>query len=238
MKLDQEPKKGLISTALVDDDLVYREFLSALLRQIPEVELIHAWESAEAMLADTKFEKVKLLFVDLDLPGLGGLGLLSQVNQMENPPLCVVLTASRKVENVFIAIRNGASGYLIKSADPKTFQESLRQILHDGVSLSPGIARLLVQEFRDKSQVMATVGGTKAIQSLTERERQVLSGLARCGNAKAVGQDLGLSHETVRVHMKKIYQKLHVKSKAEAVALLKENAKIEERLTAKATPIA
>jgi DNA-binding NarL/FixJ family response regulator len=150
----------------------------------------------------------------------------------------VVLTSSSAAEDVFAAIRNGASGYLIKSGDPQTFQESLKQMIHDGVSLSPSIARLLVQEFRQKEQAKASARHPVAVQSLTAREREVLNGLARCGNAKAVGQELELSHETVRVHMKKIYQKLHVKSKAEAVALLQENAKIEERLTAKATPIA
>jgi DNA-binding NarL/FixJ family response regulator len=132
----------------------------------------------------------------------------------------VVLTASRNVEDVFTAIRNGASGYLIKSADPKAFQESLRQIINDGVSLSPSIARLLVEEFREKAQKMAIAGRTKAIQSLTEREREVLNSLAISGRAKDVAQELGLSHETIRVHMKNIYQKLHVNSKSEALALL------------------
>lgn len=223
MNANQVPQKGPILAALVDDDLVYREFLTALLRQIPEVELVHSWESSEAMLADSRYKKVELLFIDLELPGLGGLELLCQMNQMEDPPLCVVLTSSRSVDDVFTAIRNGASGYLIKSGDPQTFQDSLKQVIQDGVSLSPSIARLLVQEFRQKEQAKASARHPAAVQSLTTREREVLNGLARCGNAKAVGQELGLSHETVRVHMKKLYQKLHVKSKAEALALLNQD---------------
>jgi DNA-binding NarL/FixJ family response regulator len=144
---------------------------------------------------------------------------------MDDHPQCVVLTSSSAAEDVFTAIRNGASGYLIKSGDPQTFQESLKQVIQDGVSLSPSIARLLVQEFRQKAQAKASARNPDAIQSLTEREREVLNGLAKRGSAKEVGQKLGLSHETVRVHMKKIYQKLHVNSKAEAVALLDQEGK-------------
>jgi DNA-binding NarL/FixJ family response regulator len=207
-------------TALVDDDPVYRGFLETLLSQLPEIELVKSWESAEELLADAKIQEVELLFVDLGLPGQGGLGLISKLNQMNNPPQCVVLTSSTDPEDVFAAIRNGACGYLIKSGDAKIFQESLKQIIHDGVSLSPSIARLLVQEFRQKAPAKPLVKKHQSVQSLTSREREVLNALAKLGNAKDVGRHLELSHETVRVHMKKIYQKLHVNSKVEALSLL------------------
>lgn len=217
-KTSKKPRKA----ALVDDDQIYREFVAALLRQMPEVELVDAWESAETMLADPRFEEVELLFVDLEMPGMGGLAIISHLNQMEDPPLCVVLTSSSNPEDVFTAIRDGASGYLIKSSDPQIFQESLKQIILDGVSLSPSIARLLVREFRQKALARKSSRNLSGIKCLTEREIQVLNGLSRHGSAKQVGQEMGLSHETVRVHMKKIYQKLHVNSKAEAIALLKQ----------------
>lgn len=199
--------------------------MKTLLRRMPEVDLVDAWESSEAMLADPRFQQVGLLLVDLEMPGLGGLDLLSHLNRMEDPPLCVVLTVSRTVEDVFTALRNGASGFLIKSGDPQTFQESLKQVLQDGVSLSPSIARLLVQEFRHNAQARSSAIRPNGIKSLTKRELEVLNGLAERGSAKEVGHELGLSHETVRAHMKKIYQKLHVNSKVEALALLKKSAK-------------
>jgi DNA-binding NarL/FixJ family response regulator len=218
--MSSPPEESPRKTALVEDDVVYREFVTVLLQQMPEVDLVHSWESAEAMLADPQSQEVELLFVDLELPGLGGLGLISQLNQMDDPPLCVVLTSSRAAEDVFTAIRNGASGYLIKSGDPQTFQESLREMIDDGVSLSPAIARLLVTEFRQKAPAGPSAGGRQSVRSLTKREREVLNGLAKLGSAKEVAMDLYVSHETVRAHMKKIYQKLHVNSKSEALALL------------------
>lgn len=214
------PKDRPRKTGIVEDDVVYREFVTVLLRQMPEVEFVNSWASAEAMRADRQSQEVELLFVDLELPGLGGLELISQLNQMVTPPLSVVLTSSRAAEDVFTAVRNGASGYLIKSGDPQTFQDSLKEIIHDGVSLSPEIARLLVAEFRRKAPGRPSAGWPQPLESLTNREREVLNGLAKLGSAKGVASSLHMSHETVRVHMKKIYRKLHVNSKSEALALL------------------
>lgn len=203
---------------MVEDDPVYRAYLTGLLKNTPEVEFVHAWESAEAMLADTRFPHVGLLFIDLELPGVSGLELISRLGRLPQPPRCVVLTSSLDPEDVFTAIRGGASGYLVKSTDPQAFLENLRQVIQDGVSLSPFIARMLIDEFR---QAAPQPGGRHlALKTLTARERQVLDTMAKHGSAKGMGEALGLSHETVRVHMKKIYQKLHVKSKAEALAVL------------------
>ena len=203
---------------MVEDDPVYRAYLSGLLKNTPEIELVHAWESAEAMLADTRFLLVELLFIDLELPGISGLELLSRLIKLQNPPRCVVLTSSLEPEHVFSAIRGGASGYVVKTLDTQAFLDNLRQLIQDGVSLSPFIARMLIDEFRHAPPQPG--GRHLAVKTLTARERQVLDSMTRHGRAKGIGEALGLSHETVRVHMKKIYQKLHVKSKSEALAVL------------------
>lgn len=204
--------------ALVEDDPVYRAYLTGLLKRTPEVELVQAWESAEAMVADRRFLEVDLMFIDLELPGLSGVELIANLHKLPAPPLCVMLTSSSAPEDVFAAIRSGASGYLVKTADPGVFAERLRQIIQDGVSLSPVIAQMLMGEFRHASASPARK--KSSLRSLTLREREVLQQMSKHGNAKEVGAIMGLSHETVRVHMKKIYQKLHVNSKAEALEVL------------------
>lgn len=217
-KVTRLSQGGPTRVALVEDDPIYRAYLTGLLKKTPEVELVHAWESAEALVADKRFLDADLLFIDLELPGLSGVELITNLHKLPAPPRCVVLTSSSAPEDVFAAMRSGASGYLVKTADPETFAEQLRQIIQDGVSLSPVIAKLLMDEFRHTS--ISPARKKSALRSLTARELEVLQELARHGNAKEVGAVLGLSHETVRVHMKKIYQKLHVKSKAEALAVL------------------
>jgi DNA-binding NarL/FixJ family response regulator len=218
--LQQSP----LRIALVEDDLVYRAYMTGLLKRSPGVEVIHAWDSAEAMLADTRFLLVELLFVDLELPGMNGLELISRLSKLPDPPTCVVLTSSLKFEDIMSAIRGGASGYLVKSSDSQTFLESLRQVITDGVSLSPLIARVLMDQFRFLPVKQST--RNLHLETLTPREREVLDSMARNASAKGMGEALGLSHETVRVHMKKIYQKLHVKSKSEALAVLAQQSLI------------
>lgn len=217
-KTTSRPKGGPTRVALVEDDPVYRAYLTGLLKQTPQVELVHAWESAEELVADRRFLEVDLMFIDLELPGLSGVELIANLHKLPTPPQCVMLTSSSDPEDVFAAMRSGASGYLVKTADPEIFAERLRQIILDGVSLSPVIAQMLMDEFRHTSTSPARK--KSALRNLTTREHEVLDAMAKHGNAKEVGAVLGLSHETVRVHMKKIYQKLHVKSKAEALEVL------------------
>ena len=204
--------------ALVEDDPVYRAYLAGLLKNTPGVEVVQAWDSAESLLADARYHLVDLLFIDLELPGISGLELLAHLRKLPKPPLCVMLTSSIEPANVFTAIRDGASGYVVKTLDQAEFLENLRQVIKDGVSLSPLIARMLLDEFRLSPPKSG--GRHEALKTLTTREREVLDSMARNGSAKGMGEALGLSHETVRVHMKKIYQKLHVNSKSEALAVL------------------
>jgi len=211
-------KKPPQRVALVEDDPVYRAYLAGLLKNTPEVEVVQAWDCAESMLADSRFLSVDLLFIDLDLPGISGLELLARLRGLQNPPRCVMLTSSIEPGHVFSAIRGGASGYVVKTLDQLAFLENLRQVIKDGVSLSPLIARMLLDEFRLSAPKSG--GRHEALKTLTTREREVLDSMARNGSAKGMGEALGLSHETVRVHMKKIYQKLHVNSKSEALAVL------------------
>jgi DNA-binding NarL/FixJ family response regulator len=222
-ELPDSSSKSPRRTALVEDDQVYRAYTISLLKKIPDVELVHAWENAESMLADTRFLLVELLFIDLDLPGISGLELISRLNKLQHPPRCVVLTSSVEPDDVFSAIRSGASGYLVKSLDRQIFLEDIRQVINDGVSLSPIIARMLIDEFRH-AQPQA-IGNRNALKNLTTRERQVLESMYSHGSAKGMAVAMGLSHETVRVHMKRIYQKLHVNSKSEALEVLAQESR-------------
>lgn len=217
------PRNSHKRIGFVEDDPVYRAYLRKLLKDTGRASLVDIWESAEAMMADKHFVSVGLLFIDLDLPGISGLELISRLHKLPNSPRCVVLTSSLEPTHVFAAIRGGASGYLLKTLDPECFLENLNQVIKDGVSLSPLIASMLIDEFRQSP--LQPGGRNQALKELTARERQVLESLAGHGCAKGIAEALGLSHETVRVHMKKIYQKLHVNSKSEALAVLAQERK-------------
>ena len=206
-------------TGLVEDEIVTRTYWEALLRRQPGVDFVRSWGSTEDFLADGGHGDVDLLLVDLELPGASGQQLIREFKQEKPEVTCVVLTSSTNPEDVFDAIRSGASGYLVKGASPEVLLSNLQTILNDGMMLSPGIARLFVDEFLKNGPAMQP-SPEKKLERLTPRELEVLRAVQQFGNAKDVGSQMGLSHETVRVHMKKVYQKLHVSSKTEAIALL------------------
>lgn len=211
-------------TALVEDEIVTRTYWEALLRKQAGVDFLRSWGSTEAFLADPVREEVDLLLVDLELPGASGQDLIRRFKQEKPEATCVVLTSSSNPEDVFDAIRSGASGYLVKGSGPEVLLDNLQNIVSDGMMLSPGIARLFVQEFL-KGGSATQPSPEKKLKRLTPRELEVLRAIQQFGNAKDVAAEMGLSHETVRVHMKKVYQKLHVKSKTEAVAMLAQGSK-------------
>lgn len=204
---------------LVEDEVVSRTYWEGLLRKLPGVDFVHAWSSAEEFFADEHHAEVDLLLVDLELPGVGGMDLIWRFKHEKPQASCVVLTSSSDPEDVFDAIRKGASGYLVKDSGPEAMLGSLIDIVHDGIMLSPAIAHLFVREFL-KGGPLLQPSPDKKLERLTTRELEVLKSVQQFGNAKDVAIHLGLSHETVRVHMKKVYQKLHVRSKTEAIAML------------------
>jgi two-component system nitrate/nitrite response regulator NarL len=206
-------------TGLVEDEIVTRTYWEALLRKQDGVDLLRSWGSAEDFLADADRAEVDLLLVDLELPGASGQDLIRRFKQEKPDATCVVLTSSSNPEDVFEAIRSGASGYLGKGSGPEVLLNNLQNILSDGMMLSPGIARLFVEEFL-KGGPSAQPSAEKKLERLTPRELEVLKAIQQFGNAKDVAIHMGLSHETVRVHMKKVYHKLHVSSKTEAIAML------------------
>ncbi|WP_395717994.1 response regulator transcription factor [Prosthecobacter sp.] len=212
---------NLKKLGLVEDDKVMKLYLEKLLRAQPGVGVVKSWESAEAFWESPERDELEILLVDLELPGQGGIELIRKVRRLHPGMTAIVLTSSNDPRDVFSAIRGGASGYLIKQAGPDELLRSLEAVVRDGLTLSPVIARLVVDEFFKNDDVLsATASRAKSFEKLTRREQEVLNALAKFGTAKETANALALSHETVRVHMKKIYQKLHVKSKAEAVAVL------------------
>jgi DNA-binding NarL/FixJ family response regulator len=226
-QLKTQPQNRRIG--LVEDDRLICTYLTALLQSQPEVESVKAWGSAEGFVASPLGRQdLDLLLVDLNLPGEGGISLIHKMQQ-EQPDLpCIVLTSSSDPQDVFAAMRSGASGYLVKDLSPDELLSSIRMVIQDGVTLSPVIAKLLVDEFltMGKRAKTGSADFSRAAKSLTKREVEVLNSITIHTSAKGTAEALGLSHETIRVHMKKIYQKLHVSSKAQALAVWhQENAK-------------
>ena len=207
------PAPRLLRVGVIEDDPTLRLFVSKLVQKKEHrFELAGAWESAEAAVKSLLEQQPDVVVVDLELPGVSGMELIKGLSPRMINTAFVVLTIHDDPQKVFTALRAGANGYLLKSSKPSEIAAGIRQACEGGAPLSQDIARLLIQSFQEPVKKEK-----KEMPGLTPREGQILELLAKGKVPKEVGYDLGISYETVRDYLKSVYQKLHVRSRTEAV---------------------
>jgi DNA-binding NarL/FixJ family response regulator len=164
------------------------------------------------------FDKLKstnecpdLLLLDLGLPHRDGLEILGDIRSMMPTVKVLILTAFDDREKVYRAICNGASGYLLKTADPDEILTGIREVMHGASALSSPVARMILEGF-------SRHGPVYEIEPLTSREQEVLSELVQGFIKKEIADHLSISQHTVDMHLRSVYRKLHVRSQTEAVS--------------------
>jgi DNA-binding NarL/FixJ family response regulator len=212
--MSQEHSPKTVKIGIIEDDRITRMLLVDMINRQEELEHVGHWGSAEEFWKNGRDVQADVLLIDLDLPQEDGASLIFRIKQARPKMTCVILTASCDPQDVFQSLRQGASGYLVKDTTPGELLEGIRSVAKDGVVLSPVVARFLVDEFR---QVSVVDKKKPSLKVLTSRELEILQNLATGESPKDIANDLGLSYETVRAHMKKIYQKLHVQTREAAV---------------------
>lgn len=217
-----------IRTVTVEDDSRYRAGLSALLEFSDDFRLVGSFPSADAALAELRQRARRggggwcdLILMDIDLPGTDGIAATRSIKQLAPTTTVVVLTVFEESHTVLQAICAGADGYLTKRARPGEILDELRSVMSGGAPLSAGVARTVLTLLRrEAGQRRATSppleSGTRL--ALTKREHDVLECLVAGLSYKQVGHHLGISHDTVRSHVRNVYSKLQVHSVAEAVS--------------------
>jgi len=204
-------RRGLLD--MRDQHHVGGELLEKLLRKQEDFEFVGGWRSSEEALEALPKLKPDLVLVDLELPAMSGANLIRRVAPLLADTAFVVLTIHGTGEHVFNALRAGASGYLLKSSQPADILSGLRSVRAGGAPLSPEVATMLIGEFRTPPEQRTK----EPLPDLSKRERQLLELISAGRTPKESASDLNLSYETVRGYLKRIYQKLHVRSQTEAV---------------------
>ena len=197
---------------IVEDDPGLLANLSLLLGGEPGLAVLGAHPSAEAALAGTDFGQIDVLLADIDLPGLSGVDLIRAVKERSPAVNCLAYTISEDRATVFSAIKAGACGYLLKGASPRQLVESIREIHEGGAPMSPRIARRLllgIQESHGDAPVERAL--------LSPREIEILRRLERGLSYKEIGAALHISAHTVHSHIKSIYEKVHARTRQEAL---------------------
>lgn len=219
MKLPAAPRR----VGVIEDDARYRAGLVALLRHAPDFECaavhgsaVEALEALERHGAAAPLGACELVLMDLGLPGMGGSEATRRLKRICPALRVVVCTVFEDPDRILEAICAGADGYLLKRTPPAEMLDHLRAVFAGGAPLTAGVAATVLRLLRDPGDRAVTVNGEAP--PLTLRERDVLRALVRGLAYKQVADELGLSIDTVRTHIRGIYRKLQVHSVAEAVS--------------------
>lgn len=201
----------MINVAIIEDDEEIREGIQKYLNRQPGFSCRIAEESVEAFLAQE--EEVlwpEVMLMDIGLPGMSGIDGIKLIKQ-QNPEIDIVmLTVYHDSHKIFEALRAGASGYLLKNTPLTEIKEAIEQLNAGGAPMSPQIARKVIEHFNP-----ANKPGPQS--PLTAKEKELVVGLVDGLSYKMIAERMNISVETVRFHIKNIYQKLHVHSKAEVI---------------------
>lgn len=195
----------------MEDNPKFADQLAAILREAPGIRLMDCCASGEEAVRRMLADPPDVAVIDLQLPGLSGFECILRLAPALPQTTFVVLTSLADERSIFEALRAGALGYLLK-ADALAIGEFLRRAAGGDAPMSPGVARLIVKHFA-RAQPSVT-----EVVRLSRRESEVLQALARGERYKEISETLGLNEHTLRTYIRRIYTKLAVTSRTEAVA--------------------
>lgn len=197
----------MITISIVEDINEIREGLASLINSDPGYKCLFTYSNCELAIKGIPKNLPDVVLVDIGLPGMSGIQCIKILKEQHPCIDFIVLSVSLSSKNVFDALCAGATGYLVKSDPAVKILSAIKEVHEGGSPMSSQIARLVVNSFKIAPSTI-----------LTQRESEVLSELCRGSGYKKIADELFISEETVRRHIKSIYKKLEVHSKSEAVA--------------------
>jgi DNA-binding NarL/FixJ family response regulator len=203
----------LIRVSIVEDDNRVRESLARLIDRSPGFACVSKHPSAEDALRDLPPHKPNVVLMDINLGGMSGVECVRLLKDIIPEIQVMMLTVYENTDHIFSALSAGASGYLLKQTPPDELLAAIEELNRGGSPMTSHIARKVVASF--KSPAPPTVRET---DNLSPREREVLEHLAKGFLYKEIADALGIGYDTVHTHIRRIYEKLHVRSRAQAVA--------------------
>ncbi len=206
---------------IVEDDPAFCARYAAMLANDPSFEVVASVGTGGEGLAMLDLRKPDILLVDLGLPDISGIEVIRHASQTLPQCECMVVTVFGDEEHVLASIEAGAAGYLLKDASEESFLSGIRELINGGSPISPIIARRLLRRFHadtpgDSIAVDKATDEASSV-ALSDREREILLLASKGFNYPEMGKLMGISPHTVTSHVKKIYRKLAVHSRGEAV---------------------
>ncbi len=202
--------------SIVEDNDKLRGTLAKVINRADGFKCVSDYGSAEDALADLPKIKPDVVLMDINLPGMNGVECVRKLKIILPATQVMMLTVYEDTDNIFNALAAGASGYMLKRTPAKELLEAIHEVLRGGSPMTTHIARKVVLSFQKAAAASAKTAGE--LSELSEREQQVLDLLAQGLIYKEIGEKLGISYETVHTYIRRIYEKLQVRTRTEAVA--------------------
>lgn len=196
-----------------DDSLERLASLKALISLSDNLEYIGNAENCENVLAEMEKYSPDVVLMDINMPIVDGIEGLKLIKTHFPQIKVLIQTAYDDSEKIFTSISNGASGYILKSDNPKRILQAIEEVHEGGASMNPAIAKRVLEYFMP----------TKEAEILTPKEKEVLKFLAEGFSYKMIADKLGVSYSTINSHIKNIYEKLHISSLGEAISWFYKN---------------
>ncbi len=212
-----EIENKTIKTIIVEDQRDLREGLQTLINFTPNFKCLGAFRSMEEALARVKYDVPDVVLSDIGLPGMSGIEGIRILKEKYPNLVILVLTVYDDNEKIFDALCAGASGYLLKHTDPSQLISSVKEAVSGGAPMSPEVASKVIKLFREVRPP------EKVDYDLTPHEVRLLKLLVEGYNYVTAAEELNISYNTIKFHVRNIYDKLQVHSKSEAVAKALQN---------------
>jgi DNA-binding NarL/FixJ family response regulator len=200
-----------ITVSIVEDNEKLRGTLARVLNRAEGFRCVSLYPSAEDALKDLPETKPDVVLMDINLPGMNGVECVRQLKKILPQVQVMMLTVYEDTENIYDALTAGASGYLLKRTSGPELLDAIREVHRGGSPMTAHIARKVVQSFQRNAPAQPA-------ENLSEREQQVLDLLSQGLMYKEIADKLQISYETVHTYIRRIYEKLQVRTRTEAVA--------------------
>ena len=201
-----------IRIVIIEDDQIIREGYALLIGQSEGYQVVNSYVSFDEAAKSIADDSPDVVLLDIELPGTNGIQAIPKLKRLLPHAYILILTVYESEKTIFEALANGASGYLTKNTPATKIVESIREVKEGGGPMSVNIARMVIKSFQRNQE-----------SPLSRRETQILEQIADGKSRSQIARDLFIDLETVRSHIKNIYLKLDVNSRADAIKTAKEN---------------
>ncbi len=199
-----------IHLSIVDDNIEMSRFLKELLSDDPFIEKIDLFPTAEIFIQNFEKNNPDVVLMDIGLPGLTGIECIKKLKPLKPSVQFIAFTVFGDDQNVFDALKSGATGYILKSESHERIREAIHIVLGGGSPITPSISRMVIDFFSKQKKV-------DTVSELTNRECEILELMSNGQRYKEIATTLNISVDTVRTHIRNIYVKLEVDNKTKAI---------------------